>query len=121
MIVMGLGHRREAGLSSLADVFESLTQRYGPVESLVALADKAEWVQLLGAERGLPVVLVEDKDCGGVETLTRSPYSQREKNTGSVAEALALLGAGPGSRLLGPRQISNDRMATGAIAEQIRL
>ncbi|MFL1467114.1 cobalamin biosynthesis protein [Marinobacter sp. DUT-3] len=121
MTVAGFGHRRGAQLSSLAEVLERLIQHYGQVDRLVALADKAELVQLLGAERGLPVVLIEGDVCVGVETLTRSRHSQHAKNTGSVAEALALLGAGQDSRLLGPRQISADRMATGAIAEHIIL
>lgn len=121
MTVAGFGYRRETPLSSLVEVLERMIHSYGPVDRLAALADKAELVQLLGAERGLPVVLIENDACGEVETLTQSPHSQQARNTGSVAEALALLGAGQGSRLLGSRQISEDRMATGAIAGQVLL
>ena len=35
---------------------------------------------------------------------------------GSVAEAAALAAAGPGARLLAPRMISADRMASCALA-----
>jgi len=35
----------------------------------------------------------------------------------SVAEAAALAAAGPGARLVGTRVISDDRLATAAIAE----
>ena len=121
MTVAGFGHRRAASLSSLADTLEQLIQSYGPVDRLAALPDKAELVLRLGAERGLPVVLIGNDDCRKVETLTHSSHSQQARQTGSVAEALALLGAGPGARLLGPRQISRDRMATGAIAGHIAL
>jgi cobalt-precorrin 5A hydrolase len=48
--------------------------------------------------------------------LTQSHHSQRVKNTGSVAEALAVTGAGEGAHLLGRRVVSEDRMATCAVA-----
>ncbi|HZV10809.1 MAG TPA: precorrin methylase, partial [Novosphingobium sp.] len=38
--------------------------------------------------------------------------------TGSLAEALALVAAGPGARLIAPRHISTDGMATAAIAQR---
>jgi cobalt-precorrin 5A hydrolase len=37
--------------------------------------------------------------------------------TGSIAEASALVAAGPGARLRGPRAVSADGTATAAIAE----
>ena len=42
-------------------------------------------------------------------TLTRSPLSQKHAGTPSVSETAALLAAGPGATLLGPR------IATGRV------
>ncbi len=59
---------------------------------------------------------VADLDLTSVATLTDSRHSRQSRGTGSVAEAVALLAAGPGARLLGPRLISTDRRATTAVA-----
>ncbi|MFT3687947.1 cobalamin biosynthesis protein [Paenirhodobacter sp.] len=48
-------------------------------------------------------------------TLTDSRHARAAFGTGSVAEACALA-AIPGARLLGPRAVSADRLATAAIA-----
>ena len=49
--------------------------------------------------------------------ITQSEASFRRYGTGSVAEATALLAAGKGARLIAPRVVSSDGMATCAIAE----
>lgn len=49
-------------------------------------------------------------------TLTDSPHARAAFGTGSVAEACALAALGPGARLLAPRAVSADRLATAAIA-----
>jgi cobalt-precorrin 5A hydrolase len=50
--------------------------------------------------------------------MTQSARVRERFGTGSVAEASALAAAGPGARLLGPRVISGDGLATAAIAER---
>lgn len=129
----GFGYCSGATLASLAELLERLEDEFGRVDALAAVVDKAELVRDLGRERGLPVVIVGNEWLAGVETLTRSAYSERARNTGSVAEAVALLAAsslyhqGRGEvtadlqdvRLLGPRQISGDGRATGATAEGV--
>ncbi len=50
--------------------------------------------------------------------LTRSERVAERFGTGSVAEAAALAAAGPGARLVAPRVVSTDGMATAAIAER---
>jgi cobalt-precorrin 5A hydrolase len=56
-------------------------------------------------------------DVAGIGTVTQSGASHRARRTGSVAEAAALVAAGPGATLLGARAVSGDRMATCALAE----
>ncbi|WP_242458047.1 cobalamin biosynthesis protein [Halomonas sp. YLGW01] len=114
--VAGFGFRREARLGSLAEALDRLEARYGPVDGLAAAASMRSMVQALGEARGLATLSVPDEALASAETMTRSPYSRQARGTGSVAEAVALLAAGPGAVLLGPRLISTDRRATVALA-----
>ncbi|MGY6566593.1 MAG: cobalamin biosynthesis protein [Halomonadaceae bacterium] len=120
MRVVGFGFRRAAPLASLADLLAQLEARYGPVDRLAAAASKQALVealvQALGRERGMAVIAVDDEMLPSVATLTYSRHSLEARGTGSVAEAVALLAAGPGAELLAPRLISADRMATAAVA-----
>lgn len=121
MIVAGFGFRRTATLASLEEVLDRLCEQHGPVGRLAVTEMMQPLVQALGEARGLEVIRVADDALPAAGTLTRSPYSLRARGTGSVAEALALIAAGPGAELLGPRCISADRRATAALArgEQI--
>lgn len=114
--VAGFGFRQQATLESLEQVLDQLMAEYGPIDQLAAAHSMLALVQRLGQARNLLVVSVADADLAGVTTLTQSAYSLRAKGTGSVAEAVALLAAGSGARLLGPRTVSNDRQATAAVA-----
>ncbi|MEQ4538381.1 MAG: cobalamin biosynthesis protein [Billgrantia sp.] len=116
MRVVGFGFRRAAPLASLADLLAQLEACYGPVDRLAAAASKQALVQALGRARGLAVICVEDETLPSVATLTHSRHSLTARGTGSVAEAVALLAAGPGATLLAPRLVSVDRMATAALA-----
>lgn len=116
-LIAGLGFRGEATPESLAD---ALARAAGgrPVAALATAAGKAEAPALrtLAARLGLPVIGVDTDRLAAQETLTRSEAALAARGTGSLAEAAALAAAGPGARLLGPRAISADRMATCALA-----
>ncbi len=116
MKVAGLGYNSEATLDSLSQALEALIERFGPVDRLAAAEGKQALVQRLGQALGLSVIVVADEALARAETLTHSVRSHQAFGTGSVAEAAALLAAGPGARLLAPRLISNDRKATAALA-----
>jgi cobalt-precorrin 5A hydrolase len=117
MKVAGFGYRRGAKLTSLVEALELAIQSYGQVDRLAASSEKFDRVKKLSVARDVPVEMVEASTLAEVTTLTQSQASLREKGTGSVAEAAALSAAGAGARLLGPRVISSDRMATCAVAE----
>lgn len=117
MRVAGFGFRRGAGLASLDNALDRLCRRYGPVDRLAAVQSMLPLVQALGERHGIPVMGVAEGDLPQAATLTRSPHSLAARGTGSVAEAVALLAAGPGATLLGPRLISMDRQATAALAK----
>jgi cobalt-precorrin 5A hydrolase len=57
------------------------------------------------AARGIPLLLItqSDLEAADTRTLTHSEHAMTAMNVRSVAEAAALAGAGPTSRLLGPR------------------
>ncbi|MDX5350998.1 MAG: cobalamin biosynthesis protein [Paracoccaceae bacterium] len=116
MIVAGFGFRSGATLAALQD---ALARAGGPdgVTHLATLAAKADGLGPLAGALHLPVVALEPKALRGVRTPTRSDRVEAMFGTGSVAEAAALVAAGPGARLRGPRAVSADGTATAAIAE----
>ncbi len=116
MTVAGFGFRCGAQLASLIDALERIEAEYGAVDRLAASQSMLPLVQALGCARGMAVASVEDAALPTAATLTHSQHSVQARGTGSVAEAVALLAAGPGAALLGPRLISADRMATVAVA-----
>lgn len=118
MIVAGFGFTTSATQHSLVQALEAAGFD-GPVDRLATAADKAVCpaFRAFASAQGVPVVRVAAPDLEAADPQTRSPASIRTRRTGSVAEAAALAAAGPGAALIRSRQISNDRMATCAIAE----
>ncbi|WP_299655292.1 cobalamin biosynthesis protein [uncultured Tateyamaria sp.] len=114
MIVAGFGFTTQAGTDSIAD---ALAQHAVTPDALATLEDKADALTALTSTRGLPIIRVSRADAAAQDTQTQSARSMSVKGTPSVAEATALAAAGPGATLISPRTISQDRMATCAIAE----
>lgn len=114
--VAGFGFRSEATLASLAQALDQLIEQYGAIDKLAAARSMLPLVEELGRLRNIEVIAVEDAELPTVTTLTHSAQSLQARGTGSVAEAVALLAAGPNARLMGPRIISADRQATAALA-----
>lgn len=117
MIVAGFGFRSDATPASLQDAHRLACTEYVPI-MLATAADKAHTAafQAFAREIGLPVRAVPAEVMEKQVTQSHSDASQTARRTGSVAEAAALAAAGPGARLLGPRIVSGDRMATCALA-----
>ncbi|MCC5900444.1 MAG: cobalamin biosynthesis protein [Halomonas sp.] len=115
--VAGFGFRSETPLASLAQALDQLIKQYGAIHRLAAAHSMLPLVQQLGLLRSLEVIAVADAELSSAPTLTQSARSIQARGTGSVAEAVALLAAGSGATLLGPRLISADRKATAALAE----
>lgn len=117
MRAAGFGFRAGAGAASLRDALE----RAGAgVDLLATAAEKVEApaFRTLARDLGLPVAGIAADCLARQRTLTRSPRVADRFGTGSLAEAAALAAAGPGARLVGPRVVSADGMATAAIAER---
>ncbi|PKP72936.1 MAG: precorrin methylase [Alphaproteobacteria bacterium HGW-Alphaproteobacteria-6] len=118
MRAAGFGFRGTATVASLAD---ALARAGGRADLVATAADKAAAPAFVGfaAQCGLAVRAVGRDELAGVDTLTHSARVAARFGTGSLAEAAALAAAGPGARLLGPREVSADGLATAAIAERI--
>lgn len=115
MIMAGFGMRENISETSLQDALDQTG--YVP-EGLATLADKAEIgaFQAFAQRLNLPIYLIENDALKNTPTQTQSAISLQHRDTGSVAEAAAMIGAGRGARLVSTRKISNDRLATCAIA-----
>ena len=116
MIVAGFGFRGAADLSACEAALALAQHGHPSVTALAAPHDKAPLLAPLADALGIPLIALPADRIADVATPTRSHASLRERGTGSVAEAAALVAAGDGARLLSSRHISPDRMATCAIA-----
>jgi cobalt-precorrin 5A hydrolase len=116
MIVAGFGFRANASLDALVN---ALHNTGGTPDALAAPADKCTSIAIrhLADDLNLPLIAVQADALQSVKTHTQSPISQSARNTGSVAEAAALAAAGANATLLTPRRVSDDRMATCALAQ----
>lgn len=117
MKVAGLGFRTEASVASLRAALLAA----GGADGVTALATSdakasASVILALAAELGLPVIGISSADLAAQTTLTDSARVREKTGAGSLAEAAALAAIGSDARLLGPRAVAFDHMATAAIA-----
>lgn len=117
MIVAAFGFRKVATMESLSDAFDK-ARKGETVDCLATAADKADHpaFQAFAAQLGLPIHRVSAKVMAEQRPITNSEFSNNVRGTGSVSEAAALATAGAQARLLGLRVISEDRLATCALA-----
>ena len=118
MRVAGIGFRSAVSLDALVEALAMAQDQADglPVDAVATAHAKAlapVFVALCD-QLGVPLCAV---DVAGVDTPTQSDTVQELFGVGSVAEAAALIAAGPGARLIVGRVVSRDGMATAAIAE----
>lgn len=121
MIVAGFGFRSVATMDSLLDAFRCTGATR--VDAIATADDKAGSAAFIHFANsiGAYVIPVSPSALSDAQTPTRSLASQTHRATGSVAEAAALAALNEGAKLLVPRFISTDRMATCAIAQGPKL
>lgn len=115
MIVAGFGFRAQASWASLADALALAGAPSAP-DAFATLERKTDALASFAKKHKTLLMAISEKEAGEQITHTQSAASEGETGLGSVAEACALAAAGPGAKLLGPRVISSDSMATCAIA-----
>ncbi|OIQ42067.1 MAG: precorrin methylase [Roseobacter sp. MedPE-SWde] len=123
MKVAGIGFRASATLADLRQALDLLQAQPDALASLQAKA-AAEPLKTLAAELGLPLIALAEEDIAGEQTLTCSPRIKARFATGSLAEAAALVGArqvrpGARARLIAPRIVTANGLATAALAERL--
>ncbi|WP_298367876.1 cobalamin biosynthesis protein [uncultured Bradyrhizobium sp.] len=118
MKVVGLGFRSNASVVSLRDALDAVGGSKG-LAAIATVSDKADAAALkaLAQELGLPIRSIPAEMLAKIKTATQSELIKARFGTGSVAEAAAVAAAGRGARLISVRAVSQDRMATAAIAE----
>ncbi len=123
MIVAGIGYRKAA---TLADLREAIALTGSTPSALATVAAKAHGAAMtaLADALDLPVSAVTKDQIAGIQTATHSARIDARFGTGSLAEAVALVGAGYGlaghaAQLTVTRVQSANGMATAAIAERI--
>ena len=97
MIVAGFGFRQAASVDSLLDALDKARGTQAP--GLLATAEDkatAPAFQALSDHLHLPVRAIAQDVLAQVETPTRSATVRALRGSGSVAEAAALVAAGPG-------------------------
>ncbi|GBR10350.1 hypothetical protein AA21952_3048 [Acetobacter oeni LMG 21952] len=119
--IAGFGFRRTASLASLRDALAAAGGGR-ELDALATITEKASSpaLQALARELGLPIHGLARETLEHVSTPTRSHRVMAGYGTGSIAEAAALVAAGPGACLLAPRAVSSDGMAVAAIARNAR-
>jgi len=117
MSIAGIGLRHAATAESLKSALSKVDM--SGVTALATPADKASFAAIiaLGKDLGLEVIGIAKADLIAQDTITQSERVLDMRGTGSVAEAAALAAAGPHAQLTGPRVVSEDRMATCAVAK----
>jgi cobalt-precorrin 5A hydrolase len=109
MKVAGLGFRAGANKGELATAL-ALAEGASPVDALATIASKLAALQTAFPQRKVIAVAV-----AGVDTPSQSHRILAMHGTGSVAEAAALVAAGPGARLIAARRVIGR--VTIAVAE----
>ncbi len=113
MRVAGIGCRAETPPSTL----RKLLADAGRVDLVAGLLTRTGQVQPVAAGMGLRFLAVDECDLRGMVTPTVSARIGSRFGVGSVAEATALIAAGPNGRIVEVRRVSEDATATIAIAE----
>lgn len=121
-VVIGVGFRSAASASSIIDVIEAARRAAAPHQpsALATAADKTDHGGLREAATtsALPVMPIDAAalDQAAARITTSSAVVAHHRGVGSVCEAAALAAAGPTARLIVSRLISQDRLATAAVA-----
>ncbi|QMU58670.1 MAG: precorrin methylase [Boseongicola sp.] len=116
MIVAGFGFRAGASIESLQDALSRTSSNLLP-DAIATIEDKADQLAPLAAKLDVPLLRIAAAKIERQETKTASDASMASRSVGSMAEASALAGVGATAKLLAPRVISQDRMATCALAK----
>lgn len=116
MRIVGLGLRTGASLASLEGLFHGLQVTTDLPLAIPVFRQSHPAIQQLQM-RGHSIIPIPEAALRCASTPTRSPRILARYGAGSIAEACALVAAGPAARIILPRVVSADGCATAAIAQ----
>lgn len=119
---LGIGFRSDATLASFEDVYEKVKSGF-QICGVATLSGKEKtqaFIQFIN-ELDVPVSVHSRESLARLKTPSITVKSVEVYDVSSVAEASALAAAGPSGQLCGKRQVSEDGMATAAIAMQRKI
>jgi histidinol-phosphate aminotransferase len=111
MIVVGLGARRGVPQQEVGAALDAALRHAGlraaDVAALATVEQRAREAGVRGAAacRGWPVLAYPAGSLAGIAVPHPSPAVRRHAGTPSVAEAAALLAAGPAAELIEPKRV----------------
>ena len=119
-LIAGFGYRVAATAESLANALakaRGAANEDAPLTKICVPADKAgeACIVAFAAEAGVEITPIDPAALTDIETPTQAERVIEKRGVGSVAEAAAL--AGGGAALIAERVVSDDRMATCALAK----
>lgn len=119
MKIAGFGFRESASLASLQDALAAAGGA-ADLNAIATAADKAQTpvFKSLSAALGVTITAVPQEAISAAPVKTHSVKSQELRGTGSLCEAAALAAVGTEATLIAPRSVSDDKMATCAIAQR---
>lgn len=117
MRVAGFGFRKGANVESLMAALQRAGGAKGVTHIATIEVKVCAAIRELGQQLGVPLETVSEDGLASVQVSTHSDKSAEAYGTGSLSEAVALIAAGEGARLIALRAKSDDGMATCAIAE----
>lgn len=119
MMVAGFGYQSDATPEDLHAALELIA--FTP-EALTSIQAKTNGpLAELADALNLPLIALRENEIAGVATPTNSSRITSRFATGSLAEATALVAAGPGAQLIIPRQTTANGKATIALAQGPRI
>tara|TARA_B100001250_G_scaffold398652_1_gene407156 strand:+ start:2585 stop:2959 length:375 start_codon:yes stop_codon:yes gene_type:complete len=117
-MIAGFGFQTSVKESSFNDLSEKFMKKYN-VSLIATTIEKSQTQAFIdfAKRNNFKIVPVNNKDLQKIATLTKSNASKKYKDTDCFCEAVALVAAGENSKIIHPQEISNDRLATIAIAQ----
>ena len=117
-ILLGFGFRQSATVSSFEDAFAQ-TQMRQSCDGIAVPKDKMAHAELqaFAHKKGLEIFGVSQAVIAAIVTPSQSQIIKQKRQTGSVAEAVAMALLQEPASFLATRRISQDKKAVCAIAK----
>ena len=117
-MIAGFGFQNSATEKSFNDLKSKFMLRHN-ISFVATTSEKSKTKAFVDFARNnnFKIISVSHKDLIGIKTPTKSQNSKKYKDIDCFCEAVALKTAGENSKIIQKREVSDDRLATIAIAE----